>query len=84
MKTTINNYIAVEPKTEKKTKSGLYIPDIDPNAEYHIGIIRIKGDQKDIKKGDTIAYKHYRNLKYTADKGVQLELIKYEDIIGII
>jgi co-chaperonin GroES (HSP10) len=84
MKKTINAYIAVEFEPVVKTKSGIFLSDNDPNAEYHTGTIRIKGDQKDIKNGDRIVYKHYRNLRYTTDKGMSLELIKYEDIIGLL
>jgi co-chaperonin GroES (HSP10) len=85
LRKTINDYIAVEQETVATTDSGLFIPDNDPNAEYHTGYIRIKGDQKDIKEGDRVIYKHYRNLKYTVPtKGTQYELIKYEDIIGIL
>jgi len=76
---TLNGHVLVKPigRTIKRNLTG-FIPDADPETtpECHRGIVKRVETGKEVRVGDEILYKHFRNIAYNG-----LELIKYEDII---
>lgn len=80
LKKTHNDWIAIERIQDNKTESGIIIPDLDPMAEYHIGVVRIPNNHN-IKVNTKVMYRHYRNFTWT-EEGLTFELVKKDDIIG--
>ncbi len=87
----LNEYILVDQTGERETKTdaGLFIPESNGKemGEYHVGTVKHVAetgtvdstDAKQLKVGDKIVYKHFRNIEYQ-----DMELILFKDIIGIL
>jgi len=78
----LNNYIAIKDVDGKdiKTQGGIIIAsEADERDEYHTGIVDEVSDTitQDIKKGDNILYKHYRNVTFE-----EREFILTDDVIA--
>lgn len=75
----INGNVLIKPTDRKiNRKNQGFILDNDPETtpEYHTGIVKKVEPGKEVRVGDTVTYRHFRNLAY---KG--MEIIKFEDII---
>ena len=76
-----NDKVAVK-RFDLKSKSGIIIPDINPNADIHYGVVKAIGsvdrkEAKDLKVGDKVMYMHH-NLNPTYK---ELEIIPFREII---
>lgn len=85
-------FILVEPaKTDKKTASGIYLPDSHEEKPQHgtvlaCGSATMQDGAKvacPVKKGDSVIYKQWGgNALKIAD--VEYQLLKFEDVLAIV
>jgi co-chaperonin GroES (HSP10) len=78
----LNRYVVVENTDPlERTESGLYVAKNNDMPETHTAtVVSVSEEYKyNLKKGDKVIYKHFRNVKIG-----QYELIKGDDIYGII
>ena len=83
-------YILIEPtESQKKTSSGIYLPDSHDEKSQQGKILAVGAATKDakapVKKGDTVIYKKWGGdevkLSIT-DK--ELVFVKFEDVLAIV
>jgi chaperonin GroES len=88
----LNGYVLVEPaKAEKKTKSGIYLPESGDEKPQHGKVLACGGVTiKDgvevkcpVKKGDSVLYKKWGGNDVTIDD-IEYQFLKFEDILAII
>lgn len=77
-----NEKVAVKRIEHSKSDGGIIIPDINPNADIHFGIVKAKGiiesrEGKYLKVGDKVMYMHH-NLNPTYK---ELEIVPFKEII---
>jgi chaperonin GroES len=89
----VNNYILIKPlERERKTKSGLYYPDSEPNMSLTAKVIsvsekRTDKDGKEIphicKEGDIIVHKNYglSSIEYNEEEHF---LFNENEVMGVI
>lgn len=80
-----NILIRLESK-EKKTASGLYLPDNAAGERGQQGMVVAIGSAKDIevKKGDTVIFKRYGTSEELKIDGVEHVLLASKDVLAII
>lgn len=85
-------YILVEPaKVEKKTSSGIYLPDSHDEKPQHGKVLACGGDAMvdgatvkcPVKKGDQVLYKKWGGNDVTIDD-VEYQFLKFEDVLAVI
>ena len=91
--TPLPGYILVEPKKlEKKTESGIVLPDSHEEKTQQGKVIAVGGTyisdygtkkEAPCKVGDSVVYKEWGGSEYK-DQDKDLMLLKYEDIMAII
>lgn len=73
--------IKIEEQGNKKTATGLYLPQDKWGEKDNIAIVENAGTQKEIKKGDRVLINPYAVLD-TPEK--ELKLIKFIDILAVL
>ena len=81
-------YVLVEPaKSQKKTASGIYLPDSAEEKPQHGTIIAVGGGKKDepitVKVGDTVLYGKYSGTEITVE-GKEYLIMRESDIFAIL
>ena len=85
-------YLLVEPaKQEKKTDSGIYLPDSHDEKPQYGTVLAVGDDQvvdgkvvkSPAKKGDQVVYKKWGGNELLIDK-VEYQFLKFEDILAIV
>ncbi len=84
----IGDYVLVEQKkVEKKTETGLYLPDSASQERAKQGKVVAIGEGKKVlvKKGETIIYKGYYGEDDIIKEGKkEYLLVKAEDVIAVV
>lgn len=75
--------VAVREEAQKKTASGLYLPDTAKEKPVLAKIIAIGKDVKSVKTGERILYKEYSTTEIKID-GTEYLIVKEEDILGTV
>ena len=89
MKTRIkplaDNLLVKPEKQDKKTRTGIYLPETSAEEQPQEGKVIAIGDSKDIKvkKGDRIIFKKYSGNEVKIDDQAYL-IVKNEDILAVI
>ena len=85
-------YVLVEPASqEKKTKSGIYLPDSHDEKPQHGKVLACGGEATidgatvkcPVKKGDMVLYKKWGGNDVTIDD-VEYQFLKFNDVLAII
>ena len=83
-------YILLEAfKVEKKTKSGIYLPDSHDEKPQQAKVLAVGSDEPKrkapCKKGDTVIYKKWGGDEVKMDvSGREYLFVKFEDILAIV
>jgi len=83
-------YILVEPvKAEKKTKSGIYLPDSHDEKPQQATILAVGPDEPKrkapCKVGDRVIYKKWGGDEVKLDfSGQEYLFVKFEDILALV
>lgn len=84
----VGDYVLVEPKkVEKKTATGLYIPDSASQERAKQGKVIAVGEGKEVlvKKGEVVIYKgYYSEDDFLKEGKKEYILVKAEDIIAVV
>ena len=75
--------VAVREEAQKKTASGLYLPDNAKEKPVVAKVVASGKDVKAVKNGDKILYKEYSTTEVKID-GKEYLIVKEEDILGTI
>ncbi|NCN24158.1 MAG: co-chaperone GroES [Candidatus Pacebacteria bacterium] len=85
-------YVLVEPaKVEKKTASGIYLPDSHEEKPQH-GIVLACGDDVmdhgakvacPVKKGDAVIYKKWGGNEFQVGE-IEYQFLKFEDVLAVV
>ena len=75
--------VAVREEAQKKTASGLYLPDNAKEKPVVAKVVASGKDVKAVKNGDKILYKEYSTIEVKID-GKEYLIVKEEDILGTI
>lgn len=80
-----NILVRLEQK-EKKTASGLYLPENATGERGHQGTVVAIGSDKTIKvkKGDTVIFKRYGTSEELKIDGIEYVLLAYKDVLAIV
>ncbi|HVW22988.1 MAG TPA: co-chaperone GroES [Candidatus Saccharimonadales bacterium] len=75
--------VAVGEEAEKKTASGLYLPDQAQEKPKTAKVVAVGPNAKQVKVGDRIVYKTYSttDVKVGADEYI---LVKEEDVLATV
>ena len=86
-------YLLVEPaKQEKKTQSGIYLPDSHDEKPQYVTFLAVGDDlitdkgvsiKSPAKKGDRVVYKKLGGNELEIEK-VEYQFLKFDDILAII
>lgn len=86
-------YILVEPvKVDKKTPSGIYLPDSHDEKPQQGSVLAVGGTwitdagakiESPVKKGDKVIYKKWGGNDVKIDS-VEYQFLKFEDILAVI
>lgn len=87
-------YLLLKPESvEKKTQSGIYLPDSAQGEKPQKGEVIAVGDDEildssikrksPVKKGDVVLYKKWGGNEVKLDN-IEYVFIKFEDVLGII
>lgn len=85
-------YVLVEPaKSQKKTASGLYLPDSAEEKPQHGTVLAVGGAvmqdgaevKAPVKKGDNVIYKKWGGNDFKIGD-VEYQFLKFEDILATI
>ncbi len=85
-------YVLVEPaKVEKKTKSGIYLPDSHEEKPQYGKVLAVgeptyvdgKEVKSPVKVGQQVIYKKWGGNEFTLDD-VEYQFLKFDDILAII
>jgi len=88
----LHTYCLIKPDnpadTERKTKSGLYVPDthlFKVNATQGT-VLEVSPEVKKVKKGDYVIFNHRVRIILNDELGERIEqfFVKEEDVLGII
>ena len=78
--------VLVEPlKADKKTETGIYLPDTASEEKPQQGKVLAVGESEKIqvKKGDTVIYNRYAGVEVEYE-GKEYLIVKNEDIVAVI
>jgi len=85
-------YVLVEPaKVEKKTASGIYLPDSHEEKPQH-GTVLSCGDAAmdhgvkvtcPVKKGDAVIYKKWGGNEFQVGE-IEYQFLKFEDVLAVV
>ncbi len=87
-----SGYLLVEPaKQEKKTSSGIYLPDSHDEKPQYGTVLAVGSDTSDhgvkvsapAKKGDTVVYKKWGGNEVQIED-IEYQFLKFEDILAIV
>lgn len=80
-----NVLVRLESK-EKKTASGLYLPENAAGERGQRGTVVATGSDEEIrvKKGDTVIFKRYGTSEELKIDGIDHVLLEYKDILAIV
>lgn len=80
-----NVLIKLESK-EKKTASGLYLPENASGDREQQGTVVAVGSEKEIpvKKGDTVIFKRYGTSEELKLEGAEYVLLNYKDVLAVV
>lgn len=85
-------YVLVEPaKAEKKTASGIYLPDSHEEKPQYGKVLAVGGDtvvdgatlKSPVKKGDQVIYKKWGGNDFKIGD-VEYQFLKFEDVLATI
>lgn len=86
-------YVLVEPaKKEKRTASGLILPENDSDKPQHGKVLAVGGSiwengvkeiKPPVKIGDSVIYKKWGGNDFTVEE-IEYQFLKFEDILAII
>lgn len=85
-------YVLVEPaKTEKKTASGIYLPDSHEEKPQYGKVLAVGGDttvdgvsvKSPVKKNDQVIYKKWGGNDFKIGD-VEYQFLKFEDVLATI
>lgn len=85
-------YVLVEPaQLEKKTASGIYLPDSHEEKPQFGTVLAVGGPVMDdgaeikppVKKGDTVIYKKWGGNEYKIGD-IEYQFLKFEDVMAVI
>lgn len=86
-------YVLVEPaKAEKKTESGIYLPDSHDEKPQQGKVLAVGDDwhteqgaiiKAPVKKGSTVIYKKWGGNEYKIED-IEYQFLKFEDILAIV
>lgn len=82
----LGEYVLVRLESkEKKTASGLYLPENASGERGQQGMVIATGSDKEIKvkKGDTVIFKRYGTSEELKIDNVPHVLLSYKDILAI-
>ncbi len=75
--------VAQKAKAEKKTASGIYLPDSAQEKPKTAKVTAVGSMVRSIKKGDTIVYKEYAATELKID-GEEFLIVNEEDVLATI
>ncbi len=87
-----NGYVLVEPvQAEKKTKSGIYLPESEEEKPQQGKVLAYGGAIYDdgqeikspVKKGDIVIYKKWGGNDFKVDD-VEYQFLKFDDILAVV
>ncbi len=80
-----NVLLRLESK-EKKTASGLYLPENAAGERGQQGTVVAVGSDKEIKvkKGDTVIFKRYGTSEELKIEGVEHVILSYKDVLAVV
>ncbi|HSW89430.1 MAG TPA: co-chaperone GroES family protein [Patescibacteria group bacterium] len=86
-------YVLVEPaKTQKKTDSGIFLPDSHDEKAQHGTVVSVGADTTDekgnkvvapVKKGQMVIYKKWGGNEFKLGE-IEYQFFKFEDVLAII
>jgi len=85
-------YLLIEPaKQDKKTESGIYLPDSHDEKPQYGTVLAVGDDQivdgktlrSPAKKGDQVVYKKWGGNELEIEK-IEYQFLKFEDILAIV
>ena len=79
--------VLIQPtKPEKKTATGIYLPDTASEERRQEGKVIALGTSKDIavKKGERVVFKRYGSSEEIDVAGEAYMLVNYKDILAVI
>ncbi len=86
-------YVLVEPaKSDKKTSSGIYLPDSHDEKAQHGKVVAVGGETTDekghklvspVKKGDMVIYKKWGGNEFKVGD-TEYQFFKFEDVLALI
>lgn len=86
-------YVLVEPaEVEKKTKSGIYLPDSHEEKPQYGKVLAcgdsiwesgVKEVKCPVKKGDLVVYKKWGGNEFNIED-IEYQFLKFEDILAVI
>lgn len=79
--------VLIQPtKPEKKTATGIYLPDNASEERRQEGKVMALGTSKDItvKKGERVVFKRYGSSEEIDVAGEAYMLVNYKDILAVI
>ena len=88
-------YVLIEPEeAQKKTNSGIYLPDTHEGEKPQVGVILAIGDallhesgkemKAPCKVGQKIVYKKWGGNEFKKEDGKELIFVKFDDILAIV
>jgi chaperonin GroES len=88
-----NGYVLVEPvQAEKKTKSGIYLPESEEEKPQQGKVLACGGSiwesgtkeiKCPVKKGDIVIYKKWGGNDFKVDD-VEYQFLKFDDILAVV
>lgn len=81
IKPLADRVIALREKSQTKTASGLYLPEMAKEKPVIAVVEAIGPDVKTLKKGDRIVYKEYSVTELKID-GKEYLVVKEEDVLA--
>lgn len=85
-------YVLVEPaKAEKKTASGIYLPDSHEEKPQYGKVLAVGGDtiidgatiKSPVKKGDKVIYKKWGGNDFKIGE-IEYQFLKFDDVLATI
>lgn len=79
--------VLIQPmKPEKKTATGIYLPENATEERRQEGRVMALGTSKDIavKKGERVIFKRYGSSEEIEVAGEQFILVNYKDILAVV
>jgi chaperonin GroES len=79
--------VLIQPaKIEKKTATGIYLPETASEERRQQGIVVAIGDDTSIKlkKGASVIFKRYGSSEEVEIDGVEYVIVAYKDILAVI